>query len=217
MHYHNLGDVLIDLGEYRKAGEAAIGAADIIPGCPIGANRATQIYARCVAQLQDRAPLKPPEDKSLKKEYVDRTLPLVDRIITSGRGNPTLENAAAWHLATFPDDRVRNPGRAAVLAEKVVERIPRSGSMWNTLGVARYRKGDWKGAVKALGKATELDKGKDPADGFFLAMAQWQLGHKDEARACYKRAAKIHGKGFITDEEFRRFRDEAKTLLGVKD
>jgi hypothetical protein len=53
-------------------------------------------------------------------------------------------------------------------------------------------------------------------NGFFLAMAQWQLGHKDEARQLYDQAVqwmqKYHNP---PGDEVRRFRAEAAKLLRV--
>ena len=65
----------------------------------------------------------------------------------------------------------------------------------------------------------ELAKGGDAFDWFFLAMAHWRLGHKDEARAWYDKAAAWDAKNLPPpeNEELRRFRAEAAALLGVND
>ena len=67
-------------------------------------------------------------------------------------------------------------------------RTPEAGSYWNTLGVAHYRAGDWKAAIEALEKSTQLRAGGDPSVWFFLAMAHWQKGEKDQARQWYDKA-----------------------------
>jgi hypothetical protein len=54
-------------------------------------------------------------------------------------------------------------------------------------------------------------------DFFFLAMAHWQLGEKDEARKYYDKAVAWMDKNKPDDEELRRFRAEAAALLGVPD
>ena len=82
--------------------------------------------------------------------------------------------------------------------------------------MARYRAGDWRGAIEALAKSEELAPGKDlGAEGFFLAMAHWQLGHKDEARRWYDRAVQWMAKNAPNNDELRRFRAEAAALLGL--
>ena len=102
-----------------------------------------------------------------------------------------------------------------------------NGSYWNTLGVARYRAGDWKGAVAALEKSMPLRRGGDAFDWFFLAMSHWQLGNKDDARRWYDRGARevqqppgdkpARPWGEVQANELRAFRAEAAALLGVKD
>jgi serine/threonine protein kinase/Flp pilus assembly protein TadD len=216
--YRHLGWTLLDLGDYRAAAQAAVGASDIIPGCPNGASIAALLYARCVDQVQLDAKLPPAQAKSLKHEYTQRARPLFERIITNGRGDSVLENDVAWLLTTFPDERLRDPNRAAKLAEQVVKRDHKDnpeqiGIFWNTLGVARYRKGDLKGAIAALEKAAEFNKrNEQPVDGLFLAMAYWRMGQHEKAKTWYETAVRLLQKRQPTEEE-RRFRAEAAALV----
>jgi eukaryotic-like serine/threonine-protein kinase len=98
-----------------------------------------------------------------------------------------------------------------------VELNPQNGGYVNTLGVAYYRTGDWKAAIAALEKSMELRKGGDSLDWFFLAMAHWQLGNKDEARRWYDKAVKWMEEHAPKNVELTRFRAEAAELLGVRD
>ena len=85
---------------------------------------------------------------------------------------------------------------------------------WNTLGVAHYRAGDWKAAVRALQKSNELLKGNELSfNAFFLAMAHWQLGNKAEARRWHDEAVGWMEKKKPQDEELLRFQAESKQLL----
>ena len=59
------------------------------------------------------------------------------------------EQHAAWCLATHPDPKVRKPARAVELAKEAIGLKP-FATYWNTLGAARYRAGDFQGAVEAL-------------------------------------------------------------------
>jgi|SRR5579884_1668420 len=124
-------------------------------------------------------------------------------------------NNLAWMLATCPDVKIRDPGRAVALAKKVVELAPGVGNFWNTLGVAQYRNGDWKSAIEALMKSVQLQEGNS-FDFFCLATAHWQLGEKDKARAWYEKAIAWMDKHNPHDEELKRFRAEATALLGVE-
>jgi serine/threonine protein kinase/Flp pilus assembly protein TadD len=127
----------------------------------------------------------------------------------------SVHNEWAWLLATCPDVKFRDPDGAVKLAKRAVELAPQEGSFWNTLGAAHYRARNWTEAIAALGKSMELRKGGDSFDWFFLAMAQWQLNQKDEARKNYDRATQWMQKRAAQNDELRRFRAEAAHLLGV--
>jgi serine/threonine protein kinase/Flp pilus assembly protein TadD len=125
-------------------------------------------------------------------------------------------NNLAWLLATCPDLKLRDSRRALELAKKVTEWEPRNVRFWNTLGVASYRADDWKAAIEALNTAEELSPGEFLAwNAFFLAMAHWQLGEKEQARRDYDRAVQWMEKEHPKDEELRRFRAEAEEVLGI--
>jgi serine/threonine protein kinase len=124
-------------------------------------------------------------------------------------------NAVAWILANCPDRTLRDPDHALDLAKQVVKQAPDKGDYWNTLGTAQYRAGDWKGAVGTLTRSMKLREGGDGADWFFLAMANWRLGQKEEARSWYDRAVQWVAKQHPEDEELRCFRAEAAELLGI--
>src|SRR5262249_27205387 len=121
---------------------------------------AQQAYERAVA-IQSRVPSIPRQDprpRMLEAYY---------------------SNNLAWFLATCPDPRFRDSGRAVELAKKTVETDAKNAGFWNTLGVAHYRDGDWKAAVAALEKGMSLRNGGDGTDWYFLAMAHWQLDDQD--------------------------------------
>jgi tetratricopeptide (TPR) repeat protein len=128
-----------------------------------------------------------------------------------------LLNYVAWLRATSPDPEIRDVARAVKLAKEAVRLAPQQGDYWNTLGVALCRAGEWKDALDAFEKSLELCDGGDAYDWFFIAMAQWQLGRKDEARRWYDRAvAWVEENKKADDEELSRFRTEAAALLAVQ-
>jgi tetratricopeptide (TPR) repeat protein/serine/threonine protein kinase len=108
--------------------------------------------------------------------------------------SPVLENNLAWLLATCPEAKLRDPKRAVELVATAEKTRPKEATIWTTLGVARYRAGDWKGAAEALQNALKLFQGTSGFQRgvgrslFFLAMARHQLGHHQEARQTYDRA-----------------------------
>jgi tetratricopeptide (TPR) repeat protein len=122
----------------------------------------------------------------------------------------------AWALATCGDLTFRDPQQAVASAKRAVQLAPQDGNSWGTLGVAYYRTRDWKNAIMALEKTEELAPGRYVAhDGFFLAMAHWQLGEKQMAGQWYENAVEWMEKNDPENEELRRFRTEAEALLRV--
>jgi tetratricopeptide (TPR) repeat protein/serine/threonine protein kinase len=122
-------------------------------------------------------------------------------------------NAAARLLVICPDAKFRNPGRALELARKAVALAPKAAALQNTIGVAHYRMGNWKEAIVALDRSVALANGGDCSDWFFLAMAHWKLGRKEEARKWYEKAVAWMDRQRSNSGWFQRFREEAKELL----
>jgi tetratricopeptide (TPR) repeat protein len=126
-------------------------------------------------------------------------------------------NNYAWLLVTCPQQQFCDPARASALAQHAIDvaSCPTASwcsSCWNTLGVARYRLGDWRGAIEALEKSCALNNEGESIDWFFLAMAHWKLGDKDKAHFWYQKA--VPGKN-STAEPMSRYHAEAAALLGM--
>jgi serine/threonine protein kinase/uncharacterized protein HemY len=124
----------------------------------------------------------------------------------------------AWLLATASDVKLRAPSRALELAAKAAESLPTDANARGTLGTARYRTDDWKGAIADLEKAISLRNTDNPTNannGFFLAMALRQLGEKDKARAWFDKSVQWMEKGLQKNTALKRFRAEAAGLLGI--
>jgi len=140
--------------------------------------------------------------------------------------HPSL-GALSWFLATGPFPQLRDPQTAIRLAKQALEQRPQNAYFLGALGVAHYRAGEWKAAIEALEKSTQLDPGGDPSSWLsggdpcrwlFLAMAHWQNGGKQKGRSLYGEAVQRTEKSRSQDEEeVRRFRAEAAALLGVTD
>ncbi len=132
-------------------------------------------------------------------------------------------NDLAWLLVTSPDDRMHAPKEAQAYIESALEVEPENPDFHNTLGIARYRLKMWEPALEALGKSIELcqkipdSKGRARAiaqNRYFRAMAQWQLGNRQEAEQEYDQALECLAVESAEDEELYRFREEARALLG---
>jgi tetratricopeptide (TPR) repeat protein len=123
-------------------------------------------------------------------------------------------NNCAWYLVDCPDETLRDPDLAVELAEKAVAREPGDARCWNTLGVARYRKGDWAGARAALEQSMDRSGGGSPQDWFFLALTYQRLGETERARDWRAKAVRWMDERHRQDEDLTRYRAEAEALLG---
>ncbi|HZV06502.1 MAG TPA: tetratricopeptide repeat protein [Gemmataceae bacterium] len=125
-------------------------------------------------------------------------------------------NALAWLLANCPDRALRDPAQALQLAKQAVKGAPKNSEYRNTLGAAHYRVGEWQKAVDALNESMRLNRGGDATDWFFLAMAHWRLGDKNEGRKWHQKAVESMDKKQSQDEELRQFRAESAQLLATE-
>jgi serine/threonine protein kinase/tetratricopeptide (TPR) repeat protein len=130
--------------------------------------------------------------------------------------NPHANNALAWMLATCLDVKFRDAHQAVQFAKKATQAAPKVASLWNTLGVAHYRAGQWPEALAALENSMQLGDGGDASDWFFIAMAHRRLGHEEQARKYFQMAAEWTDQNRPKDAELSRFRTEAAALLKIE-
>jgi serine/threonine protein kinase/Flp pilus assembly protein TadD len=121
----------------------------------------------------------------------------------------------AWMRATCADPEFRDPSQAVALAERALQLDPDDLFVWNTLGVARYRNGNYQEAIRTLEKSVQVRKGGNSFDWFFLAMAQARMDNRAMARRWYDRAVAWMEKNQPADPELKRFRAEAEEALGI--
>ena len=137
-----------------------------------------------------------------------------DQIRSQQPDRADTNNDVAWYLATCPELELRDPRRAVELAEKAVRLAPKTAIFSNTLGMARYRAGDFAGALKALMKAMELRDAKSADDWLILSMVQWRLDHKSRARQLLTHALLLIEAEAKNDQDLMRLRQEAAALIG---
>jgi eukaryotic-like serine/threonine-protein kinase len=157
------------------------------------------------------------------EEAYSQSLEILGRLVKNFGSSPQYRSSfvehsrdRAWFLATGPDPKYRNARAAVALMKRAVELEPESADNWRVLGVAYYRAAEWNACRTALRKGVDLRKGAEGTDRLFLAMADWQLGARDEARNEYREALRWGDQHKEEDDESRRFRAEAADLLGVK-
>jgi serine/threonine protein kinase len=126
-------------------------------------------------------------------------------------------NNLAMHLADCPDEGVRDPAQAVSLAEEAVALQPGNGALRNTLGIARYRAGDLKGAADALDESMKLSGG-DPNDWLFLALIAARQGDREQARKWYDRSLGWMDRNpTLLNPDLFRYRKEVCAALGIAD
>ena len=114
-------------------------------------------------------------------------------------GDPNEWNTLAWKLATDSDINQRDPAEAVRLAEKAVATDPKNSSYLTTLGVARYRTGDFGGAIErhhAAARTAEDPRGRDLRSSWrwltraSAAMAKRKVGLRPRTTGCDKTTPK---------------------------
>jgi tetratricopeptide (TPR) repeat protein len=123
-------------------------------------------------------------------------------------------NKLAWTLDVPLKRPQREYDEALIHAREAVRMEPWDGACVNTLALAEYRVGHWSESIAASKRAMALGDGGGPLDWFFLAMAQWQKGDKDEARRGFERAVAWTKEKDPKNTELRQFWTEAADLLG---
>jgi len=99
-------------------------------------------------------------------------------------------------------------------ARKAVELAPQEGNFVNTLALAEYRAGHWAESRGASEGSTNLNKGVDASNWFFLAMASWRQGERASAIGWFDKAVAWTKAKDPRNAELRQFWREAAELLG---
>jgi eukaryotic-like serine/threonine-protein kinase len=121
-------------------------------------------------------------------------------------------------LSRPSDLKLHDLNDAIELARKAVALDPNIPRPWLVLGTALYRAGDWSGADAALREAVRQWKEGDYTKAHilgYLAMAQWQRGHKAAAKESYQKAVELMERNF--DARDLGLRAEAAALLDIRD
>ncbi len=132
--------------------------------------------------------------------------------------DPNHLNNASWEVVRRPDSGTEDYRRALRYAEAACRLMPREPTFINTLGVARYRAGQYREALADLDRSLQINAprfgGPIPADLAYIAMAQHRLGQTTEARTTLKRLREaMKAQRWSADEESKAFLTEAMALI----
>jgi tetratricopeptide (TPR) repeat protein len=187
---------------YLKLGRRSEAEADFSRAIELDATSWENHYWRAVVHAQLHAPAEARADMA--------------EAIRLCPDDPDALNECAWHVGADAESPLFDAKLGVSLAERAIKRAPAAGKIWNTLGVARYRAGDYAAALEALSKSVVFQKERAFAwDAFFLAMTHWQLGHKDEAHTWFAQGIAWMDRNAPRNEELIRFRAEAAKLVGM--
>jgi tetratricopeptide (TPR) repeat protein len=124
-------------------------------------------------------------------------------------------NNLAWALVRSPT-RPRGDFEAGLVhARKAVELKPKEPNSLGTLALAEYRCGHWRESLAACEQAMKLVQGGSGYDRFVMAMALWQVGEKDQARAWFDKAVAWTKEKGRNDKELLQLWREAAELLAL--
>jgi len=195
--WSNRGDALVTLGRHREGIASYRRATELDPAFHLALSRKAEVNYRIG------------DWPNVLRDY--------ERLQVLRPRDASATNDLAWTLCTCPDLKYRDYGRAVELARKAVALAPSVGIFLNTLAVALYRTEDWAGSLKASLKTIELKDTIDPIDWFVLAMCEWHLDQKDQARRLLLHALRRSAAGGDQIEEVAEFRSEALALIGQPD
>jgi serine/threonine protein kinase len=209
--------------------------------------RKVEDFARRYFEIDDDTPASP-EGVAESCEQLIRQMQINQQQVESQRCYPQLVPPDSYHLVIakalvqeairrFPDQPLRgiadvlntapvglrNTDLGLKLARRAIELNPGDDLCKQSLAWALYRTGDWKGSIQII----QTLKGQH--SDFIVAMAKWQLGEREEARAIFDRTSEfLKGyekhceerlkKGtyvFPPAPQLRRLEAEAAELLGV--
>jgi uncharacterized protein HemY len=98
------------------------------------------------------------------------------------------------------------------MTEEFLKRNPGSPDAYQAMGMGYYRAGEWTQAIDALAKGNQ-----ESETWFFMAMACWQSGDRNQARQCYDKAVRHMETNAPGDVNNRILQAEAAALLGLPD
>ncbi len=191
--FNNLGVALFTTGNADGAIQAFEKSVAIDPNQRLSLYRLSQLWTS-------------KGNRAKSREYLERTL----------RVDPNCaecDNDLGWMLVALPAREPFDPELGLKHAERAVQLAEKMATFWNTLGIARYRNGDWQGCLEALNRSMEGNSGGDAWDWFFVAMAHKKLGESEQAKQWLAKALEWMKSQKNQDPELQAFAREAEAEI----
>jgi tetratricopeptide (TPR) repeat protein len=154
------------------------------------------------------------QGSALDTQVREKALALAERYTE----DPEQLNNTSWALIRRAGGKREDLALACRRAETACALDAENWMYLNTLGVAQYRLQNFRDALKSFTDSDrvyqQIYKRSHPANLAFKAMAQHQLGHRDEARETFRRLRKaMQDPKWKTDEDTEAACREAEELL----
>lgn len=190
---NNLGIALTSTGDRDGAMQAFEKSLTIDPNQALALYRLSQLWTS-------------KGDRHKSRDYLERALRIDPNCAEC-------HNDLAWLFVALPAHDLFDSIQGLKHAEQAVNRTNTLATFWNTLGIARYRNGDWKGCLEALNRSMEQNSGGDAWDWFFVAMAHKKLGDSEQASQWLQKGLSWMDAHQTTDPELLAFRQEAQSNI----
>lgn len=188
-----LADVLLSLKKNEESEAASIEAHEVVAELAEQGNQYafSKDYAINARKLAERyvQMKKFPDASDFYRKSLELWSKLADEFPDTPDSHQQLSitrNEMAMFLATCPNLALRDPELAVELASLAVESDSEDEYFESTLGIARYRSGDWQQAVESMAKSREMGLEVEPLDDLYYAMALWQVGRNQESVDLYE-------------------------------
>jgi tetratricopeptide (TPR) repeat protein len=223
-------DAYLKLGDHRGAARAIEELGPLaLPRYTNGNNdvhgaiRSHRKLTECVALARQDPKLSPAERAAAATKYIGEARVIIveaERRVQDGRETRHFDWGIYYQLAVAfaagPIADFREPRRAIRAAEQGVEKHPRAAALWKILGLARYRAGDWYGAIEAVEKDFELRGSSGYAyEHTILAAAYTRKGEMDKAREWFAKLPPKFEPGKMADTPPDLY-EEVTALLETK-
>jgi serine/threonine protein kinase len=207
-HYLQLATILTALHRYDEAARTAEQLCEFSGSSWENSWRAAHMVAACAAADARSAPA----EEVIPIDYAGLARKLFRHALSRSEGNADARVQMSRYLAERAPEPLRDVKEAVRLAEQATRWAADRSSTWSALGICQYRAGNWAAASTALVKACAMQNGGG-VDRFYLAMAHWRLGEKEQAFRCYDEGVAWSQKHSPDDKDLHALQLEAGNLL----
>jgi tetratricopeptide (TPR) repeat protein len=198
--YLTLGDGCYQLAQYEKAIEALEGHLNLCPNC-----QAALLRLAVCHEASGEA---------------DKAVEMIERLVQEAPNQPAPANLLA-RFYTIGPERVRNPEKALIQAQRALALAPTNLQFLITQGMAYYRSDKLDSAIETLQAALKgkLSKQQAAMAQLFLAMSYQRQGDADKAKECFRKAPRLSSADQVAPHLVKKseeIRAEAADLLGLK-